>query len=277
MSKSKTIKNDCIECEANPIWIKKWNLCKKCYERSLRTGVIVANSDPFPGYKLDRFKKSLAKRYSQSIFKDFDYIKNVPLQTLARIGVKYGFSRERARQIFHELYGYNLGHTGPKKTKIIEKEKADSKCLMNDPRRKVADYVNYPCSVSKGVKYEKLFYTECEKRGHDIDIICDSAVDIKINGLYVDVKSSIKIFNPNRSIEYGYHHYNISSKQRKLCDFIACWHGSEAKFFIIPISAILSNVFYIRAVKSDHCTAKNLYWEYRDAWNLLTQNTHSRS
>lgn len=58
--------------------------------------------------KINVFRKSLAKKYGEGILDEFDTVyKNESINTLKKIGDKYGFSKVRASQIFKQLYGIN--------------------------------------------------------------------------------------------------------------------------------------------------------------------------
>ena len=184
---------------------------------------------------------------------------------------KYGITKERIRQLHKSLYG--KPYSPIKKRKTQERAENETSCI-NDPRRKYADYKRGNTSIWKGVKTEKMFFDECERRGLNPEILCSRAIDIKINGYLIDVKSAYRPFKMNRDSKSAnlFRRYAFRKKQRDKCDFFACWHDGEKNFFIIPKEEIkknLSNCIYISNTKSDHYNSKNRYWEYKDAFNLL--------
>ncbi len=62
------------------------------------------------------FKKRLEAKYGEDLLQDFDDLFTRQFWNLADLGRRYGFSRERARQMFRNLYGYGYRQTRSKKT-----------------------------------------------------------------------------------------------------------------------------------------------------------------
>lgn len=261
----------CIQCNLRPVAIKKRGLCNNCYAALRVKGLL----PPLPKKTLSESnwyqRQSLIKRYGKNIIKDFEQLKNNYGWTLERLGEKYGFTREYARQayefVFDEKYTEKIEH-------FKEVRSNDIETCPNDPRHKFADYKRNGSNVWKSAKTEKMFFDECEKRNLNPQILCTRTIDIKVNGHLIDVKSSFTASLFGLGSKTPYMRFGISKKQRKKCDFIACYHGLKKVFFIIPKEAMTkSNMIYISKEQSDYCNARNRYWEYKDAWHLLKHTT----
>jgi len=217
--------------------------------------------------RLDKIKR-LVTKYGDGIIKDFELLHTNPYWNLVDIGNKYGFTRQRAKQIYKLIYIENYGPTKVRLTK--ERREAELAC-KNDPRHKHAEYKPGNNPVYKGVEVEKLFFDECQARNINIELVDKRAVDFKINGYWVDVKSS---WRTSKIVGNYYFRYSVKQKQIDKCHFIACYHMNEDKFFIIPIVAVKSVMIYItkeNKIKDGRGVARNKYWEFRDAWHLLQE------
>ena len=62
------------------------------------------------------FKKRLKAKYGEGLLRDFDDLFTRQFWNLADIARRHGFSRERARQMFHNLYGHGYRQIRSKKT-----------------------------------------------------------------------------------------------------------------------------------------------------------------
>ena len=71
-----------------------------------------------PEQKKEKFVKRLCKRFGEKILTDYENLKTLHPWNLVDIGLKHGFSRERARQIYTELYGGS--YCPRKKEKLIQ-------------------------------------------------------------------------------------------------------------------------------------------------------------
>lgn len=262
--------NLCVECNKNQIYIKKRKLCGSCYMKLYRLDLL----QPIPKNIRDKHTlKKLIKKYGKKILKDFETLKSNYGWTLERLAQKHGFTREYARQLYEIIFN-------EKYTKKVEHFKDIRACDVdvcpNDPRYKYAEWKRGNNNVWKSAKTEKMFFDECKKRKLKPKLLCDRAVDIKINGYFVDVKSCFSLHTFGNGNITPYRVFNFSQKQRKKCDFFACWHDGEKSFFIIPkkeIKTNLSNRIQISEVKTDHYSSKNRYWEYKNAWCLLKHPT----
>lgn len=210
------------------------------------------------------FRRDFTKNYSKELEQDFDRLFTDIYWTLTKIAKKHGFSSERSRQIYNLLYDKKYNILLGERSKI-KKEEALKR--SNDPRHKVAEYKDG--TTRKGAIGELLFFNACRKRKLKITIPCDTVVDFKINGFWVDVKYTTDKNNGNSYFCYASH----SKKQINKTHFFACYNPLTRSFFIIP------NKWYdkkdahicIRKIRSKNKLAKNKYWEYNNAWYLLEQ------
>lgn len=148
--------------------------------------------------------QNIVDKYGAEILDDFELLETRPFWNLVDIGSKYGFTREYARQIYNKLY--NTGYMKLKKAKTAELEKRI--VCRNDPRYKVAEYKKY--NHKKGAEAELLFYNKCKELGFVVALLCDTIIDIKVNGYYVDVKSCYSPKKPSPKMKDGYYPFVIS-------------------------------------------------------------------
>ena len=255
--------NLCVECQERPIVCKIRKLCSPCYQQRQIRGL----------FKPFSLKKRLTMNYGLEILKDLEDLQTKPYWNLADLGRKYGFSREWARCIFIKFYGENYSFIRKEKTKKIYQ---DELACKSDPRYKVARCKSKHTSM--GAYAELLFYNKCQELDFQIDMPFNKTIDIIVNGFKVEIKSSSPYYACKRS-KIRHFRFGCLTKQIKMADFIACYHSTETTFFIIPCSTILLNrtkslwkSIYINEKCSDYYTAKNKYWQYKDAWHLLEAN-----
>ncbi len=70
------------------------------------------------------FKKSLEAKYGEGMLRDFDDLFTRQFWNLADIARRHRFSRERARQMFTNLYGY--GYRQIKSEKTAERNRSST-------------------------------------------------------------------------------------------------------------------------------------------------------
>jgi len=251
---NQTCKND-----KNPIHIKKRQLCVHCYEKWKRENPLVFKSE---ADRRSTVYNNFIKRYGFNASKDLFEIQTRQFWNLTEFGKKYSISRERASQLYKLIIGKSYIENKKRKTKDKNK---DLVCL-NDPRYKFAEYKigNH----KKGAETEIQFYNECKKRGYNINMLCDYAIDININGFNVEIKNCSKPYFYSKGHFIPYFRYRILPKQMFLADFFALYHTLQKEFFIIPNTwkEFKLRSIYILEQPSDSCTAKNRYWEYLGAW-----------
>jgi len=216
---------------------------------------------------IGRLRRGLVEKHGDVFLTDLESLDTVQFWNLTEMGKKYGITREYVRQIYKKI---NKKPFGPVKKRKTKKRNEEMSCV-NDPRYKAAEY-DPRSAVGKGAVGEKLFYEECVQRGFKIDLLCDRAVDIKINGFYVDVKYSMATGATNMRSPRQLHSYGISKKQCKFVDFFACYHPQTSSFFIVPNRWKNSNkakTIYIPEEPSSYYCAKNAVFEFQNAWHLL--------
>ena len=89
----------CKYCDSPEIDYESRGICKTCYSYLFQNNRL----DEYP--KRDLYIKRLKKRYGDRIVLDFELCMYNLNNNLTKIGEKYGFCRERARQIFNDLFG----------------------------------------------------------------------------------------------------------------------------------------------------------------------------
>ena len=213
---------------------------------------------------------NLREKYGPEILEDLNNLNHDLFNDLTQIAKKYKVTRERARQWYKMIFGHGYRKILKEKTK---KRNQDIACV-HDPRRKVADYKK-DSVMYRAAKVEKMFLKKCQKIKLGFNVPCTGEVDIKVNGYMVDVKScsNPKRYSPGAKIKYF--RYIAKGTQIETADFFACYHPVEKVFFIIPRAAtneigkadLIS--IYINECQSNYHTARNRYWEFRDAWYLL--------
>ena len=204
----------------------------------------------------------LVVKYGTEIFDDFDDLLTKPFWNLVDLGKKWGFTRERARQIFFILHGKNYVDTKMKKTRAANE---DIVCI-NNPRRKMADYKRGN-HIYRGMKGEFLFLKECEARGFEVGIPCVRGGSYIVNGWRVKVKGSYKAWRQDRGLSF-INRFMLKNFRPEKIDYVACFSGNNGNWYIIPYDG-KTRCIYINVELSAYYNARNMYWEYEGAWNLL--------
>ena len=268
----------CQMCNKEKTIFHKYALCHPC-QSSVRYSGVLDNFERTQDHKYLSWLGRLTKKYGHKILDDFESLKNNPYTSLEWVGKEHGLTRERIRQLYYKIYG--------EKYTIAKREQSLKKSEELSCKKDVRNY--FAIIELEGIEpaqykiYEKMFIDECLSRGFDVPTRCESDIDFIVNGFDVDVKFSKTPKVMGVGYITKYHHYSYSKKQADGADFLACYHNTTKAFFIIPMKVILgnklkANVFksgnglYISSKKSTYCAAKNRYWEYKDAWNLLENN-----
>ncbi len=259
----------CVECNRRPIQNKKRGRCFSCYSKWYRRARERGEKVDGPNLTHSEWQENLEKRYP-SIMEEIAKLFQNPYWTLQAIAEKYGITREYIRQVFNRLYnaGIKNGLLEWRQNVKLENEMG---CIY-DPRQKVIRYAEG--LILKGAIAEKIVFEQCEALGFKVKPGSDMIYDLKINGLKVDVKSSWKATKTNPQSNRTYH-FGISSKQKKVCDFLICVKMPQAEAYIIPSSEFpkskKAGSIYIR--KNLNNKRKNWpvsRWEqYKEAWHLL--------
>ena len=264
----------CVHCGKKKVHIVKWQLCGACYQKKYKKNEL----EYFKTDKTQMKIKKLKEKYGEEIISDFDKLNMQPFWNLVDIARKNNFSREYARIIYNILYGKPYQEIQNKK--MLEVKKDLSTVCVHHPKRKLADCKNEECNVYKAALTESMFYEECKKRGFNINVPCRPEIDITVNGYNIDVKSCFQSTRTSKKNNSLFYRFVMSSYQFDNSDFIAFYHATEKTFFIIPIEEIKkdskqnsrngTHTVYVRESISCANNAKNRFWEYKDAWRLLS-------
>ena len=194
----------------------------------------------------------LVEKYGQQILKDFDGLFVRQFWNLSDLARKYGFSRERARQIFRKIYGHGYKQIKMEKT-IKRMEESDLCSLYLMPR--IGSLLLKLEEERLGIR--KLANGKFDINGHTVRFYQASATDFGGYGA--------KHFRPvfyNDDFEFGI-------------------VNGEGRFYVIPISeftfepSLQRRVLYIRATaysmtNRGRCGTRSRDLErYREAWHLL--------
>lgn len=250
-------------------------LCKACYYELHKAGLL----NEFPLIPADKtFKTTLTEKYGNEILVDFNNLLNQDNKSLADIADKYGFTRERARQLFEKIHKFH--YTVIKKQRSanrLEKRQKDQQ-LRKNPCDKILRFKEGDNNQFKGALAEKRVFDICAALSYDIrPFTKGQQIDLIINGYHVDIKSSYTptITSPRRTSKQF--HFSISEYQRTNCDFIICYAVLINSFFIIPINEYPNaDSLYIpeKPQSSWICNGmnkhrKSKWYDYLEAWHLL--------
>jgi hypothetical protein len=264
----------CQCCEINDVESKKRPLCKICYRGLHKEGLL--DSFPLIDDHGHHTKENLKIKYGESIIADFESLKNDPI-TLLAIGKKYGFTRERARQIYREIFGYPF-------TVIVKKRSAERIARINqeiinkrNPTNKVIIFKKTGPQYKGAVSEEKVLNI-CNSLGYVVSAYEDRSIDLVINGYLVDVKSDYcaKCYRRNKT---PLCHFALSQKQL-IADFVICHMVETERFFIIPrhkfpkgrsvfIPINQHSEWIAGSAGTAHRKTSNHWYEYLEAWHLL--------
>lgn len=247
----------CQCCKTEEVSSKKRPLCKLCYTSVHKEGLLhlypLLNSNP---------KENLSVKYGQSIIDDFNSLKNNK-NTLQEIGRKYGFSRERARQIYKEIFGFSFTVLVKQRRDQRIYEMKNASINKKNPDIKIVNYTEGTLQY-KGALSEKKVLDRCRLLGYDVrPYTIDNSIDMVINGYLVDVKSSYTGVFKSKSQKIPIHQFEVSDSQSK-ADFIICHIVEQDKFFVIPYGEVKPRTIYISKSKPSK------HWgKYLEAWSLL--------
>lgn len=223
--------------------------------------------------KRDRYSIKLARRHGQAILEDYIALNSKPYWNLTDIAKKYGFTRERARQIYNRLF--RTPYIFIKKRKTREKnEQINAMNRACDPRQKVATYNSG--TILKGAEVELLAFQKMVELGMNVEFQRNVSYDMVVNSYKVDIKSAriAQLMRPEGRARYF--HFSITPRQLDICEFFICYPVPKGVFYIIPRSRLKSKAIYIRENDNhQHPTMPYLtknntnYREYKEAWHLL--------
>jgi hypothetical protein len=272
------MKNVCKNCGGKEVYVKKRCLCKSCYEKERYCKEDFESR--ISGTKFKSFIErrntlieNLFEKKGVEIFGDLADLNSTRFSTFQEVANKYNVTRERVRQWYEMIFRTKRRDFSKD---LKENVFSDKTSCRNDPRNKVAEYMEG--WQRKGAITELRFHEECNKRGLVISPCKNNKIDSEVNGYLVEIKgtySEPKILGRATTRRFR---YSCSKIQAETSDFIACYHPIKDSFFIIPSFYIMRltpnhktgiRIFYIseNIIKLRH--AKNPYWEFENAWDLL--------
>ena len=225
-------------------------------------------------YKLVTVRRNLINKYGYEILYDFNLLSTKHYSTLSEIALKYNFSRERARQLYNELFSIPYREIKRRLKEDRDSQLSQLSCIF-DPNYKVASLPN-DSTQKKGAEIELLVFNKCKKIGLSAKIPKIKTYDLIINNHKIDVKSAYTAFLYRSDGHCRYFRFHITNKQLDICKFIICYPVSKKVFYIIPRSRIKANNLYIR--ENDNHQHPTMPWmtknntnyqEYKEAWYLL--------
>lgn len=268
----------CLCCqEENDLYCVKRQLCRPCYF-SLRKSNLL---NEFPIVK----SRLTTKKTAPEVFETYSRLLTDSSFTLTEISKIYGYTRERARQIFEKIFGYH-DTVGRKKRSAVRHQKIkEMRMQRRDPRYKLEHWNLSPsCSIEKGITAEKKVLEICELYGYEVKAHNDGSIDLVINGFKVDVKVAYKTRITSKGGKTPLFHFQYSDVQLLNADFLVCYAEPINKFFIIPQRALTSGrSIYIpeKPIMSWKTCLGNVqerrshWYQYLEAWNLLSPNTNA--
>lgn len=263
----------CLCCQESEATFIQRQLCNNCYA-SLR------KSDCLDLFPKDH-DKLIHHKYSSEVVSAYkELITNNDL-TLEDMGKRFGYTRERARQMFELLFGFK--YTAIVKQRIASRRQkiATLKLLRRDPRYKVEHYKNINTTYTgKGALAEKKVLDVCDNLSYRVTpYIKDKSIDLVINGFNVEVKSCYKTYLTCPGQKTPSFRFKRRDSQL-LADFIVCYAEPINKFFIIPGRDFPSygNLFIPEKIIMEWKWGKNgtvpqhrksRWYQYLEAWHLL--------
>ncbi len=258
----------CWLCDIRPIDMELKPLCHLCYSLCRKKKVLhifpLINSE-------NKTITRLMDKYGQGFDDDMEVLRSGQT-TLAKIGNKYGLSRERIRQIYPKFFKeeYTEVAHGKHVATLARKEKEYEEHMVFDNRLKRA---KKNCTTYIGIIAENLFKNKCESLGYAVKMMNGHHInDAEVNGIPVDIKSRTEsaIYGKCKSHQ-KYYHFNTTDKQRKAVKFFPFFLFDENSWYIFPVEEIKSNTFFVPKYDIEY----NGYHKYRDiqkyreAWHLL--------
>ena len=258
----------CLHCEVKEATHLKRQLCGSCYQMLMRENLLYL----FPTIKDRLVRKNNAPEVMDLYQKLFDD----PTLTLADIGNVLGYSRERARQVFFQIFGFRFTALKNKRTAERVDRLIREVQERQNPRYKVAHCKNLSSFVGKGAIGEEKVLEVCERLNYTVIAYKNRSIDLVINGFAVDVKTAFKSAFFARGQKTACYRFRISDSQHE-ADFVICYVAPQSKYFIIPQSAFPKcGCIYIPEKRSHEWTMKgrkqisnNKYYTYLEAWHLL--------
>jgi hypothetical protein len=258
----------CLCCNDKEIKYIKRALCENCYRTLYHRGELHY-------YPLDENRLTLT-HYPQEMINDFKSLTPDSATNLTRLSEKYGFTRERARQLYEKINGFKF--TAIKNVRVAKaaERRSQLSILKRDPRHKVASYKE-GSGIYRGSLAEKKVLDICNALGYEVRPFMDGlTIDLIVNGHNVEIKSSYKASFMSEGSRTPYYRFRLGEGQR-IADFVVCYAAPANNFFVIPNSEWpRGESLYIPTknrrewdLKNHHFDITNKYYAYLEAWHLL--------
>ena len=251
----------CKYCDSPKIDNEGRQLCMNCYQHLRYQNRL----DEYP--KANLYIKKLKERYGDRIVLEFELCMYNLNHSLTKVGQKYGFCRERARQIFNDLFGNESYATSRDWLRLLAKQ--EKRNIQFNPMHK-AERAKGGGFVRMGWQTEALIYTKLLGFGLNVSYpLKRASYDLIINNLKIEVKTGMLYKNKPTGIEY--YRAVLSKLEFAAADFAIVYLPIIKNFYIIPLYALKGRQILIRITpKRGNVNEKTLnYKVYKNAWHLL--------
>lgn len=180
---------------------------------------------------VERFNRKHESKGGSSVF--LGMYKNGA--TLDMVGKYFGFTRERARQLYNRL--------GPTdRSNIISNGSIVHRTVVTNPRLsfKFGQIKTKDSAIMIGKKGELIFR---KMFAAFKPIHLGNSVDYAIGDLKFEVKYAEKKFRPDPKSKTSYYHFNTSRKQIEECDYF--FIATPEKIYIVPHHEIKKTTVYL--------------------------------
>lgn len=240
----------CIRCRKRAISNKSRKLCLPCYH------YLYANKqlNEYPK-QYNTFKNRLCQKYGEQLLLDLNLSIKTPKVTLASISRKYGFTLERARQIFVQLYGKNIYMPSRKRIKKnLDKKNRIKKGLVKT--KKIVWNKLHALHFSPEYSLKRTPYT------------------LIVNNLKIAIKGRRTSSKTSKKYQNYYYLAQFSQSEKETIDIVIIYIYPTEQFYIIPMKKIKGNIIYIRDTNKTKLKTvpkgKNNNWlSYLNAWEYL--------
>lgn len=263
--------SQCIFCEQEPVFNKTLQMGARCYRKFQRVnGKYISgkerNANMTDGARR-QYMRSLINKKGQQFVDDILSVEKGPFRTMIAVAEKHHITRERVRQIYEKMTGRKWREVKAALTASAEREIG---CKF-DPRNKLALMPKNDTAIRRGTKAEVMFLAKCEELGFSVSCPSNRHTDLIVNGFNIEVKLATKLWRSSAHGKTLYLHAQIKENEFKTADFVAAYSKPIDSWFIVPIKEIPdSGCLYICEKPSGYHTAKNRFWQYKEAWHLLT-------
>lgn len=251
----------CKHCNTGEISNKSRGLCRKCQDYLRYHNRL----DEYP--KADLSTERLREKYGNEIVSDLKLCMYDLNSSLSKIGRKYNFSREQARQFFNNLFGGKIYRASRKELK-----------LMLDTNRKIAQFnpINKAEKTKEGGFIRLGAQTKAVVYSKLLSLGLDTSYPLKLtsyslitNGFKIEARTGC-LYSCN--VGNGKYYRAIFSHPKiRTVDFAVAYIPDTKDFYVIPSKLVKGKHIYIRInPRKRKANKKDIdYNKYRNAWYLL--------